>query len=81
MAPRTEDEVSSRRIWVAIIAACSLAGAAKADLKLCNATPSRIGVALGYQDRKGWATEGWWNIPAEIPANVPAPRPINMNPS
>jgi uncharacterized membrane protein len=59
-----------RRIWVAIIAACSLAGAAKADLKLCNATPSRIGVALGYQDRKGWATEGWWNIPAETCENL-----------
>lgn len=38
---------------------------AMADLKLCNATPGRIGVALGYQDKKGWATEGWWNIPSQ----------------
>ncbi len=36
-----------------------------ADLKLCNATTGRIGVALGYQDGTGWATEGWWTIAAE----------------
>jgi uncharacterized membrane protein len=53
-----------------IIAAAACVGnlvsvAAYADLKLCNATPSRIGVALGYQDKKGWATEGWWNIPSK----------------
>lgn len=35
---------------------------ALADLKLCNATTSRIGVAIGYQDARGWSTEGWWNI-------------------
>jgi uncharacterized membrane protein len=35
---------------------------AAADLKLCNASSSRVGVAIGYQDPKGWATEGWWNI-------------------
>ncbi len=36
-----------------------------ADLKLCNATSGRIGVAIGYQDGKGWATEGWWNIASQ----------------
>lgn len=36
-----------------------------ADFKLCNATSSRLGVAIGYQDAKGWATEGWWNIPSQ----------------
>ena len=36
-----------------------------ADFKLCNATSSRLGVAIGYQDDKGWATEGWWNIPSQ----------------
>jgi uncharacterized membrane protein len=53
---------------VAAIAAALLAltaGAAQADLKLCNTTTSRLGVAIGYQDSKGWATEGWWNIPAQ----------------
>jgi uncharacterized membrane protein len=38
---------------------------AAADLKLCNTTSSRIGVAIGYQDANGWATEGWWNIAAQ----------------
>src|SRR5262245_58346904 len=37
---------------------------AQADLKLCNTTASRVGVAIGYKDSEGWATEGWWNIPA-----------------
>jgi uncharacterized membrane protein len=37
---------------------------AHAELKLCNMTPSRIGVALGYRTAasNGWVTEGWWNI-------------------
>jgi uncharacterized membrane protein len=35
---------------------------ALADLKLCNNTQNRVGVALGYKDPKGWASEGWWNI-------------------
>ena len=39
--------------------------AARADLKLCNSTSSRVGVAVGYQDATGWATEGWWNIASQ----------------
>src|SRR5262245_12080713 len=39
-----------------------LATPADADLKLCNTTSSRIGVAIGYQDPNGWTTEGWWNV-------------------
>ena len=39
-----------------------LATPADADLKLCNTTSSRIGVAIGYQDPDGWTTEGWWNV-------------------
>lgn len=35
---------------------------ALADLKLCNSTSSRIGIAIGYKDPKGWTTEGWWNV-------------------
>jgi uncharacterized membrane protein len=38
---------------------------AAADLRLCNTTGARIGVAIGYQDTDGWATEGWWNIAAQ----------------
>jgi uncharacterized membrane protein len=38
---------------------------AAADLKLCNATSSRIGVAIGYKDEKGWVSEGWWNVASQ----------------
>lgn len=41
------------------------ANVAHADLKLCNITSSRVGVAIGYQDKTGWATEGWWNIASQ----------------
>ena len=50
----------------ASLALAALAGLgatpAYADLKLCNTTASRVGVAIGYKDAEGWATEGWWNI-------------------
>ncbi len=35
---------------------------ARADLRLCNMTSSRVGIALGYRDAQGWVTEGWWNL-------------------
>jgi uncharacterized membrane protein len=35
---------------------------AHAELKLCNSTGSRIGVAIGYKDKDGWTSEGWWNV-------------------
>ncbi len=38
---------------------------ALAGLKLCNTTSSQVGVAIGYQDQRGTATEGWWNISAQ----------------
>jgi uncharacterized membrane protein len=37
---------------------------AAADFRLCNNTPSRVGVAVGYKDSDGWTTEGWWNLPS-----------------
>jgi len=50
-----------------LLAAClaSVPTLARADLKLCNSTSSRVGVSIGYQDKKGWSTEGWWNIAAQ----------------
>ncbi|MYZ48300.1 DUF1036 domain-containing protein [Propylenella binzhouense] len=42
-----------------------LPDAARADLRLCNKTPSRVGVAIGYMNGKKWTTEGWWNIQAK----------------
>lgn len=38
---------------------------AAADLKLCNTTTSRVGVAIGYKDEKGWVSEGWWNVASQ----------------
>ena len=38
--------------------------AARADLRLCNMTTSRVGIAVGYRDQQGWVTEGWWNLNA-----------------
>jgi uncharacterized membrane protein len=53
---------ASRRGFVALAAWLGLTGAALADLRVCNNTTSRVGVALGYRDNQGWLTEGWWNL-------------------
>jgi uncharacterized membrane protein len=47
------------------LACASVSAPAHADLKICNLTTSKIGVAVGYQDPNGWATEGWWNLTAQ----------------
>jgi len=49
-------------IVASLLPAC--AGPAFADFRLCNNTGSRVGVALGYKDKEGWVTEGWWNVSA-----------------
>jgi uncharacterized membrane protein len=53
--------------WIIALAASVaplvlISSPAMADLKICNASASRVGVSIGYQDAKGWATEGWWNV-------------------
>ena len=53
------------RTTAALVCIVATSAPAAADLKLCNTTSSRIGVAIGYQDTNGWATEGWWNIAAQ----------------
>ena len=50
-----------------LLVALALAASARpaaADFRLCNNTPSRVGVAVGYKDADGWTTEGWWNLPS-----------------
>ncbi|MDX2288358.1 MAG: DUF1036 domain-containing protein [Hyphomicrobiaceae bacterium] len=54
----------SRALMIASLM-CAAAAPAAAELKICNATSSRIGVSVGYKDDTGWATEGWWNVPAQ----------------
>src|SRR5215210_6505859 len=54
-----------RSLWLAALCPPVLllgAAPARADLRLCNMTTSRVGVALGYRDAQGWVTEGWWNL-------------------
>ena len=54
-----------KRLTALWLAACGLglaASPALADLRICNLTQSRIGVAIGYRDAQGWITEGWWNL-------------------
>jgi uncharacterized membrane protein len=56
-----------------LAAACSIAvfallgvvattGAARADFRVCNATQTLVGVAIGYRAPAGWITEGWWHV-------------------
>lgn len=47
---------------LALVIACLGSVPAFADFRLCNNTPSRVGIALGYKDADGWTTEGWWNV-------------------
>ncbi len=57
-----------RALAISVGALVALAAAslpAKADLKMCNNTASRVGVALGYKDKEGWASEGWWTIDSQ----------------
>ncbi|PZO73670.1 MAG: hypothetical protein DI629_19510 [Mesorhizobium amorphae] len=35
---------------------------AQADFRVCNATQSLVGVAIGYRAQAGWVTEGWWHV-------------------
>jgi len=48
-----------------LVAIAGITQGARADIKLCNATSSRVGVSIGYKDATGWATEGWWNIASQ----------------
>ena len=51
-------------LTLAVPALCASTAPAWADFRLCNNTPSRVGIALGYKDAEGWVTEGWWNVSA-----------------
>lgn len=42
---------------------------ARADLRLCNQTNSKISVAIGYKGEENWRTEGWWNFTPGVDEN------------
>ncbi len=44
--------------------------AAQADLRVCNKTESRVGIAIGYKTTQEWTTEGWWTVNAESCATL-----------
>jgi uncharacterized membrane protein len=52
------------RLGLPLLLMTAFAPPALADLRLCNMTQSRVGIALGYRDNQGWITEGWWNLRA-----------------
>lgn len=39
------------------------ATSASAEFRVCNATQTSVGVAIGYRAKEGWISEGWWQIP------------------
>lgn len=48
----------------AFLGLCLSANTAIADFRVCNATQTLVGVAIGYRVKTGWNTEGWWHINA-----------------
>lgn len=51
-------------VLAAVIVLLAAAGTApaRADLRICNSTAGRVGVAIGYLDGPIWVTEGWFNL-------------------
>lgn len=51
--------------FFALFASAFLTSApANADFRVCNATQTLVGVAIGYRATDGWKSEGWWQIDA-----------------
>ena len=50
------------RIASALFFSVQCATVSWADLRVCNMTSSRVGIALGYKVKETWRTEGWWNM-------------------
>jgi uncharacterized membrane protein len=42
----------------------------KADLRVCNKTTSRVGIAIGYKADHDWTTEGWWTVDSDSCATL-----------
>jgi uncharacterized membrane protein len=64
VAPPARKKAFAGLFSIALAFALSIPSLALAEFRLCNATTSRVGIAIGYKDASGWTTEGWWNIPA-----------------
>ena len=53
-----------------------IASHARADLRVCNKTESRVGIAIGYKAEQDWTTEGWWTVNADSCATL-LPGPLS----
>ena len=49
-------------LLTSVIAFIGISNPAHADLRLCNTTTSRVGIAIGYKLAANWRSEGWWNV-------------------
>ncbi len=55
--------IASLFLFFTLISLTVSSSEAKADLRLCNKTEGKVGVAIGYHLETEWLTEGWWNLP------------------
>jgi uncharacterized membrane protein len=46
------------------------AAPSNADLRVCNKTTSRVGIAIGYKADRDWTTEGWWTVDSDSCATI-----------
>ena len=46
------------------------ASSSLADLRVCNKTTSRVGIAVGYKADRDWTTEGWWTVNSDSCATI-----------
>jgi uncharacterized membrane protein len=73
-----EDKAGVKRFIVipaVLLVLSATAPGAKAELRYCNKTSSRISIAVGYKEvGKDWVTEGWWNaMPGGCDVLIPGP--------
>ena len=47
-------------IGLSAVSGVLMSSDAQADLRVCNQTASRVGIAVGYRDQQGWVSEGWY---------------------
>lgn len=60
--PRARWRLGALPVAAALLALGAATSDVRADLRICNATASRVGLAIGYLDSETWITEGWFNL-------------------
>ena len=72
--PRRVGSAQRAFAGASLLAVTLLPVPARADLRMCNQTASKVGIALGYRDPQGWVTEGWWDVALVTETPQPAGR-------